>query len=273
MFVLGNIVCATIGCEPNAVIAKWHCPERTQSGLLGSGGKTAGTDASDDSFVFPWATGYENEWCDYREDGYGFCFATGDGSRYEIVTSPVRSGSYAAAFTVRGDMDSAVGANRQGGQSRCFREGNLPTEGYYGAWYYVPELSRSHGNWNLIHFQGRNTPDEDLWNLWDVSFVNKDNGDLRMSVWNSLGSVLPKQDNLPSVPIANWFHIEVYLKRAADKTGEFALYQDGAVILEAHDIVTDNSLWGQWYVGNLAQSLEPIDSTLYVDDVTLSAAP
>lgn len=34
---------------------------------------------------------------------------------------------------------------------------------------------------------------------------------------------------------------------------------------------TDDSTWGQWYVGNLASDLEPVDSTLFVDDLTVSA--
>ena len=32
---------------------------------------------------------------------------------------------------------------------------------------------------------------------------------------------------------------------------------------------TDDSNFGQWYVGNYADGLEPADSTLYVDDVTI----
>jgi hypothetical protein len=62
------------------------------------------------------------------------------------------------------------------------------------------------------------------------------------------------------------------LKRAADATGEVALYQDGELLIQATDLITDDSSWGQWYVGNLAQGLTPPDSTLYVDDVTLRAA-
>jgi hypothetical protein len=38
-------------------------------------------------------------------------------------------------------------------------------------------------------------------------------------------------------------------------------------------IVTDAYDLHHWYVGNLASSLTPPDSTIYVDDVTVTAAP
>jgi hypothetical protein len=37
--------------------------------------------------------------------------------------------------------------------------------------------------------------------------------------------------------------------------------------------VTDPTDWGQWYVGNWADSLVPPASTVYVDDVTIGLAP
>jgi len=47
------------------------------------------------------------------------------------------------------------------------------------------------------------------------------------------------------------------------------LYQDGVPIQEATGIVTDADDVHQWNVGNLATGLEPADSTIYVDDVTI----
>jgi hypothetical protein len=75
----------------------------------------------------------------------------------------------------------------------------------------------------------------------------------------------------PPIPIATWFRIELYVRRAADDTGELALYQDEELVFRATDIVTDTSTWGQWYVGNLANALMPAESTVYVDDVMIRA--
>ncbi|HEX6242688.1 MAG TPA: heparin lyase I family protein, partial [Polyangiales bacterium] len=73
------------------------------------------------------------------------------------------------------------------------------------------------------------------------------------------------------VPINTWFQLEFHLKRAADASGEVALYQDGQRLIEEKNLITDDSSWGQWYVGNFATALTPADFTLYVDDVTISA--
>ena len=64
----------------------------------------------------------------------------------------------------------------------------------------------------------------------------------------------------------------MYLRRAADATGEVTVYQDGVVAYHLVDLVTDDTSWGQWYVGNLATGLAPADSTLYVDDVAIRTA-
>jgi hypothetical protein len=65
----------------------------------------------------------------------------------------------------------------------------------------------------------------------------------------------------------------MFLKRASDATGEVQVYQDGVSVVHQTGLVTDNnSQWGQWYVGNLGTNLTPPESTLYVDDVTISGA-
>jgi hypothetical protein len=43
------------------------------------------------------------------------------------------------------------------------------------------------------------------------------------------------------------------------------------LVQEATGIVTDAFDYHHWYVGNLASSLTPPDSTIYVDDVTIAA--
>jgi hypothetical protein len=73
----------------------------------------------------------------------------------------------------------------------------------------------------------------------------------------------------PVIPIAAWFRIEVFFRRAADATGEVTLFQDGRQIASVSGVITDKWNWGQWYVGNLADGLTPSESTVYVDDVSI----
>lgn len=248
-------MCAVCGCSSDLLLAKWACRQSNTS--------DAGSDAGWRQFQFPWSTGFETDFCEYLESN-GACYDPNDASR-SIVEAPVHSGHYAAAFSVIGDASR----DPESIQARCHRNGELPREAYYGAWYYVPALARNLATWNLFHFQGGDSPAfSDLEDFWDVSLVNNDAGDLRLTVFNFKGGS-PDSSAAPAIPIGSWFHIEFYLKRAADETGAVALYQNGTLIAQATNIRTGDTPYGQWYVGNYATGLDPVESTVYVDDVTI----
>ena len=103
-----------------------------------------------------------------------------------------------------------------------------------------------------------------------MSLVNGANGELRAHVYGFLDG---SGGDGPPIPIARWFQLEFYLKRAKDKTGEVALYQDGSRVVDVANLITDDTDWCQWYVGNLASALDPPQSTVYVDDLTIRATP
>jgi hypothetical protein len=204
----------------------------------------------------PWSTGFENGLA-----GWELCYATGGGTNPTIVTSPVHSGQHAAAFT----LTTGVWPEDS---TRCVRQGVLPKSAYYGAWYYVPALATNRGNWNLLHFRGGNAPDASTHGLWDVSLVNDPNGGLDPSVRDFL-RMQRVLDAGPAIPIGQWFHLEIHLRRANDGTGQFTLYRDGQVVLDLNGLTTDDTQFGGWHVGNLATALSPTMSTVYVDDVTI----
>lgn len=300
--VLLAVSCSFLGCEPKLVVGERTRSDLGTGGVLGSAGTSelggtgatggsgdasgsggvpgaaggsgeggeAGAQCPDtgvavpaqtDPIAVPWATGFENDFCDFSDAG-GFCFG---GGVHKIVTAPTHSGRYAAEFTV----DTSKSANNQ---ARCVRQGALPSEAYYGAWYYIPALATLNNNtsslWNLLHFQGGDTSVD---GLWDVSVVNAADGSLQLLLFDFLNSVARKPATPPPVPIDKWFHIQFYLKRASDATGVVRLYQDGKLLLEKTGIITDNSSWQQWYIGNIAKELTPAESTLYVDDVTIGS--
>jgi hypothetical protein len=234
-----------------------------------------------------WSTGFESGFCDYTSRWGGYCYtasaaAMGEGgaggegagggsnepASFEIVTSPVRSGRRSAAFTVRTELG--------GRQSRCFVDGELPTDARYGAWFYLPSDVESVGvNWNLFHFLG-DRPNTDDDGLWDVSLQTTDTEPLHLYVRDFLeGAAVVKvgTERVP-VPIATWFHVEFRWRRATDETGTVALYQDGQLLWTETNRITDHAERSQWYVGNLADlMLPPEASTLYVDDVTIRPSP
>ena len=237
-------------CQPELVVGRWSC-DPNDAGAARESTSTAPVD-------LPWSTGFESDFCDYEQAG-GFCYAA-PLAKYETVTTPVHSGHYAAAFKVRAGDDEAH-------QTRCVREGVLPTAAFYGAWYFIPASARNTALWNLIHFRGGDPASAR--GLWDISLANRSDGSLEVTVFDFLHGTTLRPAQPKPIPIGTWFHLELFLRRAVDATGEVALYQDGEKVLEQKNLVTDDTRWGQWYVGNLATGLAPADSVVYVDDVTI----
>lgn len=229
------------------------CPE---GGAIGNG-----NGPFDGPLEAPWKTSFDAGFCSYY-DGAGFCYATPEAS-YHLVTSPVHSGMFAAAF----DMKPGSGGARH---ARCVREGVLPVEAYYGAWYYIPSDLSGARDWNLFHFQG-GKPGALFHGLWDVSMNETTGNGLALFVFNAIQNGHYGQVDPKPVPKDRWFQIEFYLKRAADATGEVALYQDGEEVVRRTGLVTDDSAFGQWYVGNYAGAFDNTLATVsvYVDDVTV----
>lgn len=236
-------------CEPVLDVGSWMCAEREEVQPSSSAARPV---------AVPWSTGFEHDFCDYMDLG-GFCIVS-PMAHHATVSSPVHSGQHAAAFGV-------VSSDPDAQQSRCVRQGILPGEAYYGAWYFVPARANNAGNWNLLHFQGGDAPLQH--GLWDVSIENGSNGELQLVVFDFMNSKVRNATTPKPIPIGAWFHVEFYLKRASDKSGRITLYQDDELLLDAANLITDDSAWGQWYVGNLATALTPAESTLYVDDVTI----
>jgi hypothetical protein len=245
------LLCALLlGCEPDLVVGKWEC-----RASVGDDGVEMATEPA----AVPWSTSFENAFCDYSAPA-GFCYAA-ERASYQVVTSPVHSGKRAAAFSL-----SADGAF-DGYQTRCVRQGELPKAAYYSAFFLIPEAPSAASNWNLMHFRsGDGGPAH---GLWDVSLERQADGTFQVYLFDFLRSLTRATTDVPAVPIGSWFELELYLERAADGTGEVALYQDGQLALALDGLVTDDATYGQWYVGNLAASLTPAESVLYVDDVSI----
>lgn len=240
-----------VACEPRLEVGTWTCSgDRADAAIPGP----------TDPIALPWSSGFENRFCDYSELG-GFCYGA-PLATYRTVTSHSHSGRHAAAFSIDSDdVDSH--------QTRCVRQGVLPEAAYYGAWYFIPEPASNGDLWNLFHFQGGEGGD--YHGLWDVSLVSVPGGALELVVYDFLSGDVHHPATPTPVPIGAWFHIQFYLERATDSTGRVSLHQDGELLVSVTNVRTDDSSFGQWYVGNLANALTPTDSTLYVDDVTIGA--
>jgi hypothetical protein len=214
--------------------------------------------------VVPWSNGFENMFVDWSiPPGAGYCYDNAPAGTYTIVTTPVHTGHYAAAFMVNTQLGSPA-------QARCVRQGVLPPAAYYGAWYYVPTTVTTVGSsWNFLHFQGASSPAAlaTFVELWDVSVNTLTNGSLAPVVFDF--STNQPLDAGAAIPIATWFHLEIFLKPSDAGKGEVKVYLDGNVVFDLAGITTDTTTWGQWYVGSYATDLLQGAETVYVDDVTI----
>ena len=178
----------------------------------------------------------------------------------------MHSGDSAAAFSLaNGTVENM--------QARCVRQGTLPNAAYYSAFFFIPSAPTSANNWNLIHFRGAERPGARPHGLWDVSLARQPDGTYEVYVFDFLRAMTRSANNVPPVPIGSWFQLEVYLKRAKGPNGAFEVRQDGKLAVGLSGLSTDDTTFGQWYVGNLAISLTPPESVLYVDDVSIRELP
>lgn len=250
--------CLALACEPTVVIGSCAQSSTTDAGgVAGAAASSSGVEA----VTVPWSTGFEDGLCGYASQGY--CYAR-HGATLEIVQSPVHSGQFAAAFTVTGN---ATNTSEDRSQARCVRRGVMPKSASYGAWYFVPELHTSDTNWNLFHFLGVTETESHA--LWDISLANNADGELVLTVLDFLTGTHPRITGVPAIRVGTWVHIEIQLKRSAQADGEVIVTQDDVVALHLTNLITDDTDWGEWYVGNYARKLVPELSTVYVDDITM----
>jgi hypothetical protein len=241
------VLCGAVACKQAMVVGEFACPEEVADGARPSSDTTP--------VSVPWETGFENGRCDYVKAA-GWCYSFPPAT-FRVVDSPVHSGRYAAEITVVTGIEDQP-------QGRCAREGVLPVEAYYGAWFFIPKPATNRGLWNLFNFRTRGARP----NLWDVH-LDTTTGALRVYAYSKF---LPDGGNSPlSSPVrtGRWFHVVFYWKRANDTSGAVALYVDDQKVFESANLVTDDSDWGQWYAGNLASDMEPPECTVYMDDVTI----
>jgi len=248
------------GCEARLGVGAWNCDDAPLVSVP-DGGLLA--PAKDLSITSEWTTGFDDGFCGYQR-ARGYCYSAQDAS-FSVVESPTNTGRFAAAFSITTDPE------KKGLQARCVREGQFPNDAYYSAAFYVPSGTISNGNWNLMHFQG-GSESQDLHGLWDVSLRTDKTGTLTPELIGYLGDLLVLAPGVEA-PRDAWFSLTVHIQRDAQEQGVVGLYLDGTKIVERTGITTDDSTWGQWYVGNLATDLDPAESTVYVDDVSILQSP
>jgi hypothetical protein len=63
---------------------------------------------------------------------------------------------------------------------------------------------------------------------------------------------------------------EVLLRKAADSTGQIAVWQNGLLILNEPAVATAPNDWIEWDVGGSSDDITPLPAPVYVDDAAIS---
>jgi hypothetical protein len=183
-------------------------------------------------------------------------------SEVEVVKGIARSGQYALLVNDKSPdaRDYPLAA----------RNGPLPLEIYCSAWYYLPLPLHPKTYWWFMLFRSRHPPydSQSFRDEVHLSFTVRADGTMG-SVLESpeWGSVQPLVDR--EIPVGRWFHIEAFLRTAADPSGEVMVWQDGELTFHATG-QTSETTYTEWMVGAVADGLTTPASQVYIDDAAIS---
>lgn len=194
------------------------------------------------------------------------------GGQLDIVTSPVRSGRYALRSGITSSSGTLSAAIVQ-------RDGSMPREAYYSAWYYVPVAATATSYWLFSKFRQLCTPDASSTDseAWDLDFLPDRTGapGMQFQLFSHLSPI--REIATASVPIGRWFQVEAFLRAANDNTGQLTVWEDGTQIFDIQNQPTlttaDPTLPTtciEWTVGGITGTITPSSATFYVDDAAIS---
>jgi hypothetical protein len=238
-------------------------------------GATAGASCGDRMDVgsdLIWTARFESgaldEWT--RVAGGGVVTSPSSG---EVVASPERA--HGGAFSAR--MTMMTPASPPAALSVLRREGDLPDEAYYSAWFYLTEDAsvtdaRPLQYWAVMRFRGRSdiaNPDT-VFDFLDVALRKSPSGGLILRVFDydqfaDAPMVIPD----PPVLVGRWFHVEALHKNAPGAARHVVLWLDGSLVVDIPFTAGDPG-WVGWSVGEMGLDLVPPTVTVFVDDCAIS---
>jgi len=225
-----------------------------------------------------WAADHETaNMSQWYTDGGGGEFNSGAASS---TASPdvAHTGGYSAKATIVTPGTSGV---------RLFRwnESRATPEAYYSAWFYFPRSYRIPDWWNIFSFKSRNGPVvNDA--FWELEIGNRPGGAMYLYLdwWNGLTIEGPHRgefggrsynQGVKDIPVANWTHIEVFLRQSGAFDGQVIVWQDGVELFNVKAVRTryppPNGVANEWSVNNYGDAITPSPTTIYIDDAEIRA--
>jgi hypothetical protein len=192
--------------------------------------------------------------------GGSFNIASG---QVTITDSVAHSGRYSAQMTIESNFGEPQAV-------RLFRWRENPEEAFYSAWYLFPQKYKPLEWWNIMQFLSAG--DDSQATMWVLNVGNRPGGDMYLYLYDWQMKRTYSQD-LTTVPVGRWTHIQVYYRRSESDTGRVTVWQDGLVLFDLIDVRTANSNQIKWSMDNYTDDISPGIATIYVDDAAISTQP
>jgi hypothetical protein len=242
---------ALAGC---AVLVGAGCGRQVNLGDIGDGAAS-----------ILWSATFEvGDLSEWAADGHGGVLVDGAPMPPSATLTVAHHGRYAGMATVT-PVPGTASINY------LYRnQPNLPAA-YYSAWFYLASSFTVKGWLSLMHFNNSSSGDgKNLSAAWDLNLYPRPDGSLIAHLYNYVAVNNLEQAVPVPVPIATWVHFEVFLRKAADATGEVAVWQDGVSILDRRNVATAATDWMQWDAGASSNDVTPPTAVVYVDDAAIS---
>lgn len=183
-----------------------------------------------------------------------------------LVDERAHDGRHAAKLTLTASADAGQAT------ASLVRDGNLPDEAHYSAWYYLPQSVSVGAYWVVMKFRMRTSPADPGSDTerFDLDLKSLPSGQMALRIFDhaqggDTAMVVPD----PLVPVGGWFHLEAFYRNASDATGRLTVWLDGVLVADLAK-PTGTPGWVGWDVCSIAANLTPATVSLYVDDCAIS---
>jgi hypothetical protein len=213
-----------------------------------------------------WAATFEpGDLSEWVGDGLGGMYMDPTGTAPAATVDIKHRGQYAGISTVTTSTPGVASL------SYLYRNQPSPPAAYYSAWFYIPSWYAVKSWLSLSHFRYSRTADgENLLPLWDLNVYPRADGSLTVHLYNYSTTFNFEAPPATKVLTSKWTHFEIYLRKAADTTGQISVYMDGVLIINAPGIATAETDWVQWDAGGSSDNVVPSTAVVYVDDAAIS---
>jgi hypothetical protein len=222
-------------------------------------------DIGDGAASLLWSATFEvGDLSEWSGDGHGGTFVDNTPVAPAATLTVAHHGRYAGMATVT-PVPGTASINY------LFRDQPSEPAAYYSAWFYIPSSFTVKSWLSLIHFNGSGSGDgKNLSAIWDLNLYPRADGSLVAHLYDFVSQTNLEQTLPAPVPVATWVHFEVFFRKAADATGEVAVWQDGVSILDRRNVMTAATDWVQWAAGVSSDDVAPPTAVVYVDDAAIS---